>query len=116
MQLSNFKNMSGSRHFLIHVLVGGLLSSIFNIVSLQWGQKWFRQGAGREKGARPYDLSLSRFPPGTGLCGAGHAQKKSVALWRIRIGEIDGEMQAQGDAVLPLFCFLLFFIWNFAMK
>lgn len=38
MQLSNFKNMSRSRHFLIHVLAG-LFLSIFNIVSLQWGQK-----------------------------------------------------------------------------
>lgn len=38
MQLSNFKNMSGSRHFLIHVLVGGYFRA-FSILSPYSGVK-----------------------------------------------------------------------------
>jgi hypothetical protein len=38
MQLSNFKNMSRSRHFLIHVLVGGYFW-VFSILSPYSGVK-----------------------------------------------------------------------------
>lgn len=40
----------------------GLFLSIFNIVSLQWGQEWFEEGVSRKKGTCLHNYSLPQFP------------------------------------------------------
>ena len=60
----------------------GLFSTIFNIVSLQWGQEWFEEGASKAKGTCPPNFSLPLFPWDMGIYGNRQSGRAMVCKTR----------------------------------
>lgn len=114
MQLSNFKNMSRSRDFLIHVFRGVVLDC-FQYCLLTVGSEviWGRAGEGPSKarGTWSHTFSLPWFPSDVGIYGPGLLERRVTTC---KTGSGRGGAAGEGDNALLFYFFVLVYYYYYS--